>query len=213
MKKCKIIPFDWRERLLARAAKYADSAELFLEESDRAVPLMLTALEYADSDLKQQIILLVAGFARERAAVPLHRLLSDPDEEEEVRCAASVQLSIILPLIKQHQPLMDRLLNDIRSPDRDLRMCACFALGWKGNIEAAASIVDLLRDEDLLVQLAAVNALVNLREDRLLHLLLERLEDGPLEQKRCILFNLWRFHTRKEEAAAVYARFLEDEEP
>ncbi|MCP4688238.1 MAG: hypothetical protein GY859_09315, partial [Desulfobacterales bacterium] len=47
----------------------------------------------------------------------------------------------------------------------------------------------------------------------LLHLLLERLEDGPLEQKRCILFNLWRFHTRKEEAAAVYARFLEDEEP
>ncbi len=212
MKTCRVIPFESRERLLARASKYAESAERFLEESDKAVPLLLKALEHADANLKQQIIFLVSGFAKERAAAPLYQLLADPDEEEEIRHAASVQLSIILPLLVRRKPLMDRLLNDLRSPDPDLRMCACFALGWKGAVEAAIPIVDLLYDEDLQVQLSAVNALVNLHDDRVLNLLLERLEHGPMAQKRCILFNLWRLHSRGNQVAAVYTRYLAHDE-
>ncbi len=212
MKTCKIIPFESTERLLARAAKYAESVELFLEESDKAAPLLLKALEHADCNLKQRIIFLVGGFAKERAAAPLYRLLADPDEEEEVRHAASVQLSIILPLLGRQKPLMDRLLKDLRSPDPDLRMCACFALGWKGADAAVIPIIDLLYDEDLQVQLSAVNALVNLHDDRVLNLLLERLEHGPMAQKRCILFNLWRLHSRGKRVAAVYIRYLMHEE-
>jgi hypothetical protein len=34
-----------------------------------------------------------------------------------------------------------------------------------------------------------VNTIANLRDDRILSLMLERLEHGPMEQKRCILLN------------------------
>lgn len=63
-------------------------------------------------------------------------------------------------------------------------------MGWEGNTQAAIPLIELLYDSDIRVQQTAVNALSNLRDDRILSLMLERLEHGPLEQKRCILFNL-----------------------
>ena len=47
-----------------------------------------------------------------------------------------------------------------------------------------------------------------MRDDRILTLLLERLEHGPLEQKRSILFNLWRFSSKQREVVSVYLRYL-----
>ncbi|MDL1958539.1 MAG: HEAT repeat domain-containing protein [Deltaproteobacteria bacterium] len=211
MNKGNVIDFKPTERLLEKAGSYIKSTELFLEERDEAVPLLLKALKHADHKLKHKIMFLLGSFAKQEMAWPLYRIMTDPDESEEIRHFASIQLSVISTFLKEPQPLTDQLLEDIKSPDPELRINAAFALGWEGNAEAAIPLIELLYDSDIDVQATAVNALSNLRDDRILSLMLERLEHGPLEQKRSILFNLWRFYSRREEVVSVYLRYLDHE--
>lgn len=213
MKKKQIIEFDSKERILEKARRYVDSLELFFEEGDKAIPLLLKAIKYADKDLKREMILLLGSFAKEKVAWPLYDLLCDKSEDEDVRNHAAIQLSVIGPFLKDPRPLMDRLLKDMESSDPELRLHATFAVGWRGNFEAAIPLTERLYDNDIGVQQTAVNALCNLRDDRILNLLLERLEHGPIEQKRCILFNLWRFYSKQEEVTNIYLRYLEHENP
>ena len=212
MNKNKVITFEPRDRLLKKAGSYIESIELFLEERDKAVPLLLKALKFADHNIKQKIILLLGDFAKEEVAWPLYRLIIDPKEDREVRRSATIQLSIIFPFLKEPQPLIDHLLGDLKSPDAELRSNAAFALGWEGNITVAIPLIDLLYDSDIHVQQTAVNSLCNLKDDRIFNLMVERLEHGPLEQKRCILYNIWRFPSRRKEAVSVYLRYLEHED-
>lgn len=206
-----VIDFKPKERLLEKAGSYIESIELFLEERDEAVPLLLKALKHADDELKHEIILLLGSFAKQEMLWPLYQIITDPDEDEDLRRDASIQLSVISPFLKEPQPLIDRLLEDIKSPDPELRLHAAFALGWEGNLQAAIPLIELLYDSDIRVQQTAVNALSNLRDDRILSLMLERLEHGPLEQKRCILLNLWRFYSKRGEVISVYLRYMDHE--
>lgn len=208
----KIINFESKERLLEKARSYIDSVELFLEERDKAVALLLKALKHADHELKHEIILLLGSFAKQEVTRPLYHIMIDPEEDEEIRHSASIQLSVIFPFLKKPQPLIDRLLEDIKSPDHELRLNAAFALGWEGNSQAAIPLIELLYDSDTDVQQNAVNALSNLRDDRIFPLMLERLEHGSLKQKRCILFNLWRFYSKQDEVISVYLKYLDHED-
>jgi HEAT repeat protein len=122
-------------------------------------------------------------------------------------------LSVVAPFLKDRQTLFDRLAQEITSPDPDRRLHATFAMGWKGNSQAAISLIERLYDSDPRVQQTAVNALCNLRDDRILDLLLDRLNNGSLDQKKIILFNLWRFHSKQEEVTKVYLKCLHDENP
>jgi HEAT repeat protein len=213
MKKNQIIEFEPRERILEKARKYVDSLELFSQGSDRAIPLLLKAIKYADKDLKSEIIIFLRAFAKEEVAWPLYEILSDKSENDKIRNYAAIQLSVIGPFLKNSQPFVDRLLKDMESPDAELRLHATFAVGWEGNFQAAIPLIERLYDSDIRIQQTAVNALCNLRDDRILNLLLERLEKGPLEQKRCILFNLWRFYSKQEEVTSIYLKYLEHEDP
>jgi len=208
MRNSNVINFEPKERLFEKAGSYIESIELFLEERDEAVPLLLKTLKYADHELKHEIIFLLGNFAKQEVAWPLYQMITDPDEDEEIRHFASIQLSVISPFLKEPQPLIDRLLEDIKSPDPELRLHAGFALGWEGNARAAIPLIELLYDSDIRIQQTAVNALSNLRDDRILSLMLERLEHGPLEQKRCILLNLWRFYSKRDEVVSVYLKYL-----
>lgn len=210
--KNKIINFEPQERLLEKAQKYIDDVALFLDDKQNAVPLLLRALKLADRRLKHKILLMLGGFAKREIAWPLYRMMTDPGEDEDVRHDASIQLSVTLPFLKDSQKLIDRLLDDLKSSDPEIRVNAAFALGWEGNSQAAIPLIELLYDPDIQVQQTAVNALSNLRDDRILNLLLERLEHGPREQKRTILFNLWRFYSKREEVTAVYLKYLEHED-
>jgi HEAT repeat protein len=133
-------------------------------------------------------------------------------ENKDIRNSASIELSVIFPFLKEPQPLLDRLLEDLKSPDAELRIYAAFALGWEGNTQAAIPLIELLYDPDIRVQQTAVNALSNMRDDRIFSLLLERLEHGPFEQKRCILLNLWRFYSKQKEVISVYLKYLNHED-
>jgi len=213
MKRNRVIEFDPRERILEKAKKYVESLELFSAEADQAIPVLLKALKYADRDLKHTIMLVLGSFAKERIVWPLYDVMTDPSENEAVRHDASIQLSVIGPFLKDPQPLRDKLLKEIESSDAERRLHATFALGWEGNFQAAIPLIERLYDSEIRIQQTAVNALCNLRDDRILRLLLDRLEHGPLEQKRSILLNLWRFYSKEEEVREIYLKYLEHEDP
>jgi HEAT repeat protein len=207
-----VINFEPKERLLEKAVAYIESVELFLEKKDEAIPTLLKALQFADNRLKLEIIMLLGGFAKQQVVWPLYQLMVAPEEDEEVRNFASIQLSVTLPFLKDPQRLIEKLLEDLKHPDSDIRINAAFALGWEGNVQAAIPLIELLYDPDVQVQQTAVNALSNLRDDRIFNLMLERLQHGPLEQKRSILFNLWRFYSKQREVESVYLQYLDHEE-
>ena len=213
MKKNQVIKLEPKERILAKARNYVESVESFLEESDQAIPLLLKAMKYADRDFRREIIIVLGSFAKEQIVWPLYDLMTDPLEDEESRHDAAIQLSVIAPFLKDPQPLADRLAEEIVSPDPDRRFHATFATGWEGNSQAAIALIERLYDSDPRVQQTAVNALCNLRDDRILDLLLDRLNNGSLEQKKIILFNLWRFHSKQEEVTKIYLKCLHDENP
>lgn len=213
MKKSRVIKFDSKERILIKARSYVESVETFFNESEQAIPVLIKAMKLGDRDFKREIILLLGSFAKEAVVWPLYDLMTDPAESEEIRHDAAIQLSVIGPLLKNSQPLVDRLLPEIGSVDAQRRLHAIFAIGWEGNFQAATSLVERLFDSDSEVQQTAINALCNLRDDRILDLLLDRLSHGPFEQKRIILFNLWRFYSKRAKVTQVYIKFLECEDP
>jgi HEAT repeat protein len=213
MKKNRVIEFDPKERILRKAKKMIESPELF-REGGQAIPFLLKAIKHAGRDLKREIVYILAMFAdKEEIVWPLYDLMTDPLEEEEVRHDAAIQLSVIGRSLKNPQPLIERLLKEIESSDAEQRLHATFALGWEGNFHAATSLVGRLYDTDPRVQATAVNALSNLRDDRILDLLVDRLEHGSREQKKSILFNLWRFRSKGEKVTNVYFKCLEDQDP
>jgi len=209
----RVIGFDPKERILEKAKNYVESVETFLDERDQAVPLLLRAFKHADSKLKQEILLLLGSFAKEQSIGPLYEIMTNGTENEDIRNLAAIQLSVMGPLLKDPQPLVDKLLKDIASADAVLRSHATFALGWQGNFEAAIPLVERLYDSDERVCESAVNALCNLRDDRILPLLRERLEHGGAEQKHGILLNLWRFAAKRLEVIDVYLNCLEHDDP
>ena len=156
-------------------------------------------------------MLLLGSFAKQEVSWPLYEIMVDPNESEDSHHDASIQLSVIFPFLKDPQPLIDRLLEDVKNQNPLARLNAAFALGWEGNAQAAIPLIELLYDPDEKVQQSAVNALSNLRDDRIFSLMLERLEHGALEQKRTILLNLWRFYSKRDEVVSVYLRYLEHE--
>jgi HEAT repeat protein len=213
MKKNHVIELEPKARIVDRARKYIESVESFLDDGDQAVSLLLRAMKYADRDLKREIMLVLGSLAKEAAVWPLYDMMIDPTENEDVRHDAAIQLSVVGPLLRDAQPLVDRLLKEIESSDAERRLHATFAIGWKGNFQAATSLIARLYDTDTRVQQTTVNALCNLRDDKIFDLLLDRLDHGPLEQKSTILFNLWRFDSKGERVKDVYLKYLEHEEP
>jgi HEAT repeat protein len=213
MKKNHVIELEPKARIVDRARKYIESVESFLDDGDQAVSLLLRAMKYADRDLKREIIFVLGSFAKEECLWPLYDMMTDSSENEDVRHDAAIQLSVIGPLIKDPQPLVDRLLKEIESSDAERRLHATFAIGWEGNFQAATALIARLYDGDRRVQQTAVNALCNLRDDKIFDLLLDRLDHSPSEQKKTILFNLWRFDSKGERVKEIYLKYLEHEEP
>lgn len=208
MTQANIIEFNPIDRVLKKVDKFLESKELFFEDRETAIPLLLNALKYADSALKQKIILLLGSSAKQEIAWPLYKMLSDPMENEEIRYIAAIQLRVISPTLKNPQPLIDRLLMDLESDDPEMRIYAASALGWNGNFQAAIPLIALLFDSDVDVMQAAVNSLTDLGDDRIFTILSDRLKNGTLDQKRCILFNLWHLTSKQDEVIELYLDYL-----
>jgi HEAT repeat protein len=212
MRKDNIIRFDPKTILMEKIEGYLESEQKFRNERSQAVQFLLKAFKEVDNATKQKIVLLLGGSAKEDIVWPLYRIMADAEEDDEIRYIASIQLKLILPAIKGPQALIGRLIDDLESEDTDLVIYAAAALGWEGNHAAAIPLIALLFGNHMDVAHAAVNALTDIGDDRIFTLLENRLEHGPIELKRCILFNLWHLKSKKTQVVSAYLKFLEHED-
>jgi HEAT repeat protein len=209
----RVLPFNARERILSQARAYIGDPALLLTEKDRAVPLLLKALRIGDPKLRQEIILLLGSFAKEDIYWPLYEIMHDPKEPDELRDQAAIYLSVIGPFLDNPRTLAKRLIEDLKNPDTDIRVRAIIALGWEGNRGAVLSLIECLYDPDEEIQEVAVNALCNLKDSRVIGLLVDRMSQCSIDQKRSILFNLWRFRDRQKEVTEIYRKEFEQGDP
>lgn len=208
-----IVPFNAKERLLSQARAYITDPGLVLTEKDRAVPLLLRALKLGEPRLRQEIILLLGSFAKEDIYWPLYEIMCDPEESDELRDQAAIYLSVIGPFLDEPHALAKKLIADLKNPDTDARVRAIIALGWEGNRGAILSLIECLYDPDEEIQEVAVNALCNLKDSRVIGLLIDRMGQCSIDQKRSILFNLWRFRDKQKEVTEIYRKEFDQGDP
>jgi hypothetical protein len=205
----KIIPFNPGKRIIEKAQAYIKAPYLVTEKPDHAVPAILRALPYAGPPLKQRLILLIGGIARDVVAWSLFEICTDPEESEEVRHMSAIQLSLTLSRLNL-PALRNRLMEILQNADPELRNHAAIALGWQKNVEAIPALTRLLSDPDAQVHQSAATALADIGEPLTFDTLRERLATASSDLKRAILYNLWRFSTRRKDAESVYLDHLED---
>jgi hypothetical protein len=100
MKNNRVIEFEPNGRILEKARKYIDSVEDFLDDRNEAIPLLLKALKLANRDFKHEIVLVLSSFAKQEIVWPLHDMMTDPLETEEIRHDAAIHLSVVGQFIK-----------------------------------------------------------------------------------------------------------------
>jgi hypothetical protein len=209
----KIIRFDADQRLLSKVRAYLTALDELVCDGNDAVNLLLKAFGVADEDLKVKIVIMLGTVARPQVAWSLLNIMRDPDQGENVRQAAAIQISVMGGALKDHRALVEQLRSDLQAEEPFLRANAAMALGWDGNIQVAPDLIDCLSDDDIDVQQAAVNALSNLNDDSLFTKLAHRLQKGGKEQQRSILYNLSHFPSRYGEAAQICRTFVHHNDP
>lgn len=209
----KIIRFDAKERMLAKARAYLTSLDELNSDGDRGIELLLKAFPLADEALKIKIVIILGTICQPQVAWSLLEIMRDASLTEIVRQAAAIQISVMGAALKEKSDLIRQLQTDLEAEAPIARANAAFALGWEGNIQAAPDLIDCLSDEDIDVQQAAVNALSNLNEESLFVLLAQRLQTGAKEQQRSILYNLCHFPSRYGEAARLCKTFVHHNDP
>ena len=133
----------------------------------------------------------------------------DDSEDEGIRYRAAIQISVTAAGMNDTDGIAERLETALHHRNPTVRRNAAIAIGWEGHTRAAAPLIALLHDDDADVQQTAVNALSNLDAEDVFRLLEKRLHQGPVDMKRAILYNLWRFTTRKEEALDMVSAHLD----
>jgi HEAT repeat protein len=203
-----IIAFPDAESALARVHAMLESSAELIEVDDRVVLLMRHAFGLAPAIMKMRMLLLLGSSGRPSAADTLFAIMTDPDQSDEVRRFSAVQLCALGPGLEIEAVLVARLTEELESPQPTRRANAAIALGWEGHLDRVLDLLRLLYDNDPDVQEAAVEALTNLGDPRIVAPLVERLSTAPVGQQKVILYNIERFAAAEERVADTYRRFL-----
>ena len=199
-----IIPMDRAHRLLRKARPYLTDLAHFLTDTKTAVSVLLDAMPHADRPTLLTMIPLVGYGGRDRALLPLYRLMLENIGDESIRTAAAVQLGVAASLSMEVNDIRTRLIVDLDHADSRIR-CACsLALGWEGNTAAADVLLNHLTDPDGDVQAAVVTALASLGDPALFSRLTHCMPTAAVDVRRSILLNLWRFQDRVEQVEKWY---------
>lgn len=155
--------------------KILAAAELGKIGSVAAVPVLLEASKFDNTDLTSEIInsLITIG---DLQAIPLFReKVSDPSYRVRIGCLRGLYK---LADDRDAVPLLKEALQDGHP---EVRRTAATFIGWKDSAEASPALVQCLRDEDAKVRKAAVAALANLKDESSVLPLIKVLADKELE--------------------------------
>lgn len=206
----KVIKFNSKEQFIEKLKEYSENLELFFEEYEKAVPLLKKYFKFVDNDLKLKVLLLLGSFAKEASWDFCYEVAMDREEHEMIRDTSALNLGHILKYSNDNEALIETLLIDVNSDQKDKREYAIRALGFEGNYKAALPLVELLFDHDINIQQCAINALSNIKDPSVVKILINQLKNGSREKVMTILFNLWRFGDKKEEILPIYLDYIEN---
>lgn len=212
-RKDNIVAFPDRGWALSRVGAMLDRAAEQPEIDDRAILLMRRAFEVAPAGMKMRMLLLLGSSRRPSAADTLFTIMIDADQSDEVRRFAAVQLCSLGPGLEIEAVLVARLTEELSSPQPKRRANAAIALGWEGHLDCVLDLLEVLYDEDAEVQEAAVEALTNLGDPRIVAPFVERLQVAPVAQQKVILYNIERFAAADERVAETYREYLAHPDP
>lgn len=208
-----IIAFPDKEHALERVGSWLENPGHLPEINDQAVLLMRRALEAAPESMKMRILLLLGSSRRSSAADTLYTIMVDPEQSGEARRFAAVQLCAQGPNLEIAQVLVAHLTEELNSPQAARRANAAIALGWEGHLDCVLDLLEVLYDADPEVQEAAVEALTNLGDARIVAPFIERLQTAPLAQQKVILYNIERFAAADPRVADTYLSYLSHPKP
>jgi len=150
------------QRKFQKTLGYINNIELFFNEADTAVPLLIEVYKKADADLKDEIIFLMGTVAHRPVSAWLYTVMADPGEKESARHSAAIQISVTASLMENTDDLNEKLLADLENPDPVLRRLAVLALGWEGNQRAVTGLTECKKDSDSGIRKSATAALFNI---------------------------------------------------
>jgi HEAT repeat protein len=208
-----IITFPDQEQALQLVRAWLEHPAEPTEINDHAVLLMRRAFKHAPAAMRMRMLLLLGASRRPSAADTLYAIMIDFTQSEEVRRFAAVQLCTLGPGLEIETVLVAHLTEELTNPQPQRRANAAIALGWEGHLSCVLDLVEVLYDPDPEVQEAAVEALTNLGDARIVVLLIERLQTAPVAQQKVILYNLERFAGADERVAATYLNTLSHPDP
>jgi HEAT repeat protein len=203
-----ISAFPDQQHALERVGAWLENPGEIPEINDQAVLLIRRALGPAPEAMKVRILLLLGSSRRSSAADTLYSLMVDSAQSEEVRRFAAVQLCSQGPSLEIAQVLVAHLIEELNCSQPARRANAAIALGWEGHLDCVLDLLEVLYDEDPDVQEAAVEALTNLGDPRIVAPFIERLQTAPLAQQKVILYNIERFAGADPRVAATYLNYL-----
>jgi HEAT repeat protein len=195
--------------ILNRAEQLVNNPDLLLKDRERGVPCLLRALKLGDIDLRRKIIILLGSFAAEEIIWPLYDILKDESEPCELREQAAIHINVLGPFLENQRLLAKRLLRLLSDEEHDTRVLAIIALGWEGNHAAKQPLTECLYDVSDEIQEVAILSLCNIKDSRILDILITRMHSASFEQRRAILYSIWRFTDRAEEILSIYRNELE----
>lgn len=203
-----IIAFPDQQLALERVGAWLDIPGELPEINDQAVLLMRRAFGLAPEAMKVRMLLLLGTSRRSSAADTLYSIMVDIVQSEEVRRFAAVQLCSQGPNLEIARVLVSHLIEELNCSEPARRANAAIALGWEGHLDCVLDLLEVLYDEDADVQEAAVEALTNLGDARIVAPFIERLQTAPLAQQKVILYNMERFAGADSRVAATYLNYL-----
>ncbi|HIJ58052.1 MAG TPA: hypothetical protein HPP41_00085 [Deltaproteobacteria bacterium] len=155
--------------------KLLAAAELGKIGNKAAVPILMEAVGFDNSDLASEIInsLITIGDSR---AIPLFKEKA-PDPKYRVRIGC---LRGLYKLAKDEEA-MPVLVKALRDEHPEVRRAAATYIGWKDYADAVPALAQCLRDEDARVRKAAVSALANIKDISAVLPLIKVLGDKELE--------------------------------
>ena len=212
-RKDNIVAFPNRGWALSRVAAILDRSAALPEIDDRAILLIRRAFKVAPAAMKMRMLLLLGSSRRPSAADTLFTIMIDTRQDDEVRRFAAVQLCTLGPGLEIEAVLVARLTEELGSPQPGHRANAAIALGWEGHLDCVLDLLEVLYDDDVEVQEAAVEALTNLGDPRIVAPFIERLQVAPMAQQKVILYNIERFAAADERVAETYRDYLAHPDP
>lgn len=155
--------------------KYLAAAELGKIGNEAAVPILIDAVRYGDSDLVAEIINSLISIGDTRAVPLFIKELKSEKYRVRIGCLRG------LFKLSGDDVAMPALIEALRDDHPEVRRTALTFIGWKDPEDAVPAVSQCLIDEESRVRKAAVSALANLKDESSVLPLIKVLGDKELE--------------------------------